>query len=88
MRIASLLVVLLLVSSGLAAAVEQISKADFEAVIKNKCTVCHTRERIDEALKNGDKLELILEKMLRFGVNVTERDRNVLGTFWGDPLKK
>ena len=88
MRLVCLLVGWLLLWVGSAAAIEGVNQAEFDAVIEQKCTICHTRERIDEALQRGDKIEEILEKMLRFGVNISERDQRVLGTFWGDPLKK
>lgn len=78
---------LLLCSSPLLAADQQISQQDFDQVINTQCVKCHTRERIDAAIKRGDKIEEILEKMLRFGVKLNERDRSVLGTFWGQPLK-
>jgi hypothetical protein len=87
-RIAACLVLSLLVCSTPVLAAEQsVSQEDFDRVINEQCVKCHTRERIDAALQKGDKLELILEKMLRFGVKLDERDRNVLGTFWGQPLK-
>jgi hypothetical protein len=78
---------LLICSTPLLAADQTAGQADFDRIINEQCVKCHTRDRIDEALKKGDKIEAILEKMLRFGVKLNERDRNVIGTFWGQPLK-
>lgn len=63
-------------------------RAEFERIIDQHCINCHTRDRIDEAIRKGDNIEAILEKMLRFGARLSERDQQVLGTFWGEPLKK
>jgi hypothetical protein len=84
---ASLALILLVCSTPLPAAGQAISQEEFDRVINEQCVKCHTRDRIDAALKKGDKIEAILEKMLRFGAKLNERDRNVIGTFWGQPLK-
>jgi len=84
---AFLILILLSCSAPLLAAELNASQAEFDKIINEKCVRCHTRDRIDEAIKRGDKVEEILEKMIRFGVQLNERDRNVIGTFWGEPLK-
>jgi anaerobic selenocysteine-containing dehydrogenase len=87
-RITALLALALLVGSTPLLAADQIdTQEEFNKIINEQCVKCHTRDRIDQAIKNGEKVEAILEKMLRFGVKLTERDQNVLGTFWGEPLK-
>lgn len=61
--------------------------AEFNKVIDKKCTVCHSREPVDEAIKkHEDQLE-IQQRMIEHGAQLTERDKTVLGAFWGDPLK-
>jgi len=79
--------ILLSCPTSLLAADLQANQEKFDQIINKRCVRCHTRDRIDEALKKGENIEQILEKMLRFGVNLSERDREVLGTFWGEPLK-
>jgi len=61
---------------------------EFQQVIDSKCTVCHTRQRVDVAIRNRENLERIEKRMIERGANLTEKDKSVLGTFWGDPLKK
>lgn len=61
---------------------------EFQQVIDTRCTVCHTRERVDLAIKKRQELEKIEQRMLERGAVLTERDRQVLGTFWGSPLKE
>jgi len=78
---------LLLGATPLLAADPVANQDEFDKIINEQCVKCHTRDRIDQAIRNGDNIEAILEKMLRFGVKLNERDQNVLGTFWGEPLK-
>ncbi len=62
--------------------------ASFQETIEARCTICHTRERVDAAIRAQQDLEPLLEHMLERGAILSERDRTVLGTFWGSPLKK
>ncbi len=61
---------------------------EFQRVIETRCTVCHTRERVDIAIKKRQELEKIEQRMLERGAVISERDKEVLGTFWGSPLKE
>jgi len=62
--------------------------AEFQHIINRRCTLCHSRERIDEAIEKGLEYQSIEAMMLQRGAVLTRRDREVLGTFWGQPLKK
>ena len=62
------------------------SKEDFQETLESRCTICHTRERIDQALEEGEDLEALLQRMIERGAIVNERDKSVLGTFWGSPI--
>jgi uncharacterized membrane protein len=61
--------------------------AEVNQVISLRCTGCHTRQRIDEALANGENLAEIREKMIRFGAQLSTTEQEVLGVFGGNPLK-
>ena len=61
--------------------------AAFQETIEARCTGCHSRERVDEAIRAQKDLTPLLQHMVERGAIVTERDRKVLGTFWGSPLK-
>lgn len=61
--------------------------ATFQETIEARCTICHTRERVDEAIRAQEDLEPLLQHMIERGAILSERDRKVLGTFWGSPLK-
>lgn len=61
---------------------------EFQQVIDTRCTVCHTRERVDIAIKKRQDLEKIEQRMLERGAVLSESDKQVLGTFWGSPLKE
>lgn len=60
----------------------------FEQVIDSRCTLCHTRERIDQARRQGGKLGEIQQRMLDRGAVLTEQEQSTLRAFWGDPLKQ
>lgn len=60
---------------------------EFQNTIENRCTICHTRGRVDKALGQEEDLDALLQRMIERGAIISERDRNVLGTFWGSPLK-
>lgn len=61
---------------------------EFRKVIDLRCTVCHTRERVEAARREGRDWESIRERMIERGAVLDERDKEVLGTFWGTPLKE
>jgi hypothetical protein len=61
--------------------------AAFQETIEARCTGCHSRERVDEAIRSQKDLTPLLQHMIERGAIVSERDRKVLGTFWGSPLK-
>lgn len=61
---------------------------EFQRVLDRRCTVCHTRERVDAAIKTRRNIEYIQQRMLEQGAVLSERDKAVLGTFWGSPVKK
>ncbi len=61
---------------------------ELRKVLDLRCTICHTRERIDQAIDEKRDMFGIQERMVERGAQLTERDRNVLGTFWGDPFRE
>lgn len=60
----------------------------FQSTIEARCTICHTRERVDEAIGQQQDLEALLQRMIERGAILSESDKKVLGTFWGSPLKE
>lgn len=61
---------------------------DFQSTIEARCTICHTRARVDQAIGEKAELDALLQRMIERGAIISERDRKVLGTFWGSPLKE
>lgn len=61
---------------------------EFQRVIDSKCSICHTRERVDVAIRKRENLQRIEKQMTARGAVLTEHEKEVLGTFWGKPLKK
>jgi hypothetical protein len=64
------------------------SMDEFNRVIDERCTVCHTRERVDIAIRARQDAEKVQQRMEERGAVLNERDKSVLGTFWGSPLKE
>ncbi len=75
------------VSPAPAGVVPTEGAAAFQETIEARCTVCHSRERVDEAIRAQKDLTPLLQHMVERGAIISERDRKVLGTFWGSPLK-
>lgn len=63
-------------------------KDEFQATIEARCTICHTRDRVDEAIGQKIEPQALLQRMIERGAILSEDDRNVLGTFWGSPMKE
>ena len=61
---------------------------EFQRTIEARCTICHTRARVDAAIGQQADLDALLQRMIERGAILNERDQNVLGTFWGSPLKE
>ncbi len=61
---------------------------EFQSTIEARCTICHTRERVDGAIGEQADLEELMQRMIERGAILSERDQKVLGTFWGSPMKK
>ena len=60
---------------------------EFQSTIEARCTICHTRARVDEAIGQQADLEELMQRMIERGAILSERDQKVLGTFWGSPMK-
>lgn len=95
-RLAVLCVFALLLGTPAAAAVSSAvhdphrlpANDEFQKTIEARCTICHTRERVDAAMSEGEDLQDLLQRMIERGAILSERDKSVLGTFWGSPLKQ
>ncbi len=57
-------------------------------VIEEKCLVCHNRERIDAAVRERREMEQTLKSMEKKGVVLSEKERRVIGHFWGQKMFK
>lgn len=60
---------------------------DFQRTIEERCTVCHTRARVDVAISHEVELNALMQRMIERGAILNAGDKNILGTFWGSPLK-
>lgn len=60
---------------------------EFQQTIEKRCAICHTRDRVDTAIDQGAELEELMQRMIERGAILNERDKRVLGTFWGSPMK-
>lgn len=60
---------------------------EFQSTIEARCTICHTRDRVDQAISQQADLDVLMQRMIERGAILSEHDQKVLGTFWGSPLK-
>ena len=61
---------------------EEGSYVQFQQILDNKCSQCHTRLRIEEAIQQGADMDAIIAKMIRLGAKLDEQERQVMGVFW------
>lgn len=74
-----LAMVLCLLGTGNA---EEGSYVQFQQILNDKCSQCHTRFRIEEAIQQGVDMDEILAKMIRLGAKLDSQERQVMGIFW------
>lgn len=63
-------------------AAETIDYVEFQKILDTKCSKCHTRSRIEEAMAQGKAFKPIQEQMSKLGVALSDRERDVMGVFW------
>ena len=77
-----LIVVLLLVYTGIAGAESALDFIEFQQVIDDQCSRCHSRSRVDQAMKEHRDMLAIQQRMLEHGAELDTRQRQVLGVFF------
>jgi uncharacterized membrane protein len=55
------------------------------SIIDKKCTTCHSKEKIDQALSSGKDMSKIQKEMEKKGAKLSSNEREVLGIFWKQP---
>ncbi len=81
MRIIILVAVLATLSSLTAFAGTQ-DYVEYQRILNDKCSQCHPRARIEEAIRRGENFDQVIQKMIRFGARISEQEKAVLGVFW------
>ena len=54
----------------------------YQQILDSKCSQCHPRARIEEAIARGENFDEVMKKMLRLGAKVSPQEQQVLGVFW------
>lgn len=54
------------------------SEMDGDALVDARCTECHSRVRIDSAVKNRDEWATTVERMRRNGADMTDEERDAI----------
>ena len=65
-------------------AAARIDTAEGQRIIQQRCTQCHTPERLHQAMQRGDHFDEIMIKMIRLGARIERKEQEVLGIFWTD----
>jgi len=87
MKVIVPLLAMILFASVVVMAADPNDPEEYREIIQKRCTLCHTTERIEEAIKAGRDMTQILNKMMAMGATLTDQEQKVLGTFWGSPTK-
>lgn len=61
---------------------EERSYVQFQQILDDKCSQCHTRFRIEEAIQQGMDMDVVIAKMIRLGAKLDDQQRQVMGVFW------
>ncbi len=88
MKSTALLALMLLSGVTFAVAADPNDPKEYQEIIKKRCTICHSQERIESAIREGRDMNEILGKMMKMGATLTDQEQKVLGTFWGSPMKE
>ena len=57
---------------------------EFQQIIDGKCSKCHTRTRIDQAMAEHRDMMKIQERMIQHGAQLNAHEKQVLGIFFRD----
>ena len=71
----------IVVSGGMAFAGEG-DFIEYQQILDTKCSQCHPRGRIEQAIERGENFDKVIEKMIRLGAKVSAQEQQVLGVFW------
>lgn len=64
-------------------AVSEIDYQQFRQILKARCSVCHTLDRVEAAITRRTRFETVEEQMLKRGAVLSDREWEVLRRFWG-----
>ena len=87
MKYAVLLMAMVLFAATAVFAADPNDPEEYREIIEKRCTLCHTPDRIEEAMRAGQDMNQILNKMMAMGATLSDQEQKVLGTFWGSPTK-
>jgi len=76
------LILLILSVAGLAQAAENADYIEFHKILDTKCSKCHSRSRVDQAMAEKRDMMEIQERMLSRGAELNPREQQVLGIFF------
>jgi len=60
----------------------QIDTAEAQRIIQERCTQCHTPDRLKQAMQRNDSFAEIMTRMIRLGAKIDGKEQEVLGVFW------
>lgn len=81
-KILLLLILTLLAATAGALAAEPPDYIEFQKVLDDKCSRCHSRTRVDQAMAEHRDLLEIQQRMVKHGAVLDSREQQVLGVFF------
>ena len=81
-KILLITILTLLGSAAVAVAAETPNYIEFQKVLDDKCSKCHSRTRVDDAMAEHRNLLEIQERMVKHGAELNPKEQQVLGIFF------
>ena len=81
-KILLIMALILVASATTAVATETANYIEFQKVLDDKCSKCHSRTRVDQAMTEHRDLLAIQERMIEHGAKLDTREKQVLGIFF------
>ncbi len=81
-RICMLTILMLLAGATISLAAEAPDYIEFQKILDTKCSKCHVRARVDQAMAEHRNMLEIQERMIKHGAELNSHEQQVLGIFF------
>ena len=61
--------------------------AEYRSVVEKRCSGCHSLDIVEDAMRQKRDFNSLAQMMIKRGAVLNDKDRKIIQTFWGEPLK-